>query len=124
MFLGLEHTAIASPDPQKLAQWYVDHLEFHLHHEYNGNFFVRAANGGMLEIIPSEGPAPSNKMKDPGLRHLAINVNDFDAAYAKLREQGVNFTTEPYLNGTNRMLFFTDCDGNFVHIVQRQKPLT
>jgi glyoxylase I family protein len=124
MFLGLEHTAIASPDPRKLAQWYIDHLGFHLNHEYNGNYFVRAANGAMLEIIPSEGPPPSNKMKDPGLRHLAINVNDFDAAHASLRDRGVNFLGEPYLNGTNRMLFFTDCDGNFVHLVQRQKPLT
>jgi glyoxylase I family protein len=124
MFLGLEHTAIASPDPRKLAQWYVDHLGFHLNFEYNGNYFVRAANGAMLEIIPSEGPPAENKMKDPGLRHLAINVNDFDAAYASLREQGVKFLGEPYLNGTNRMVFFTDCDGNFVHLVQRQKPLT
>ena len=124
MFLGLEHTAIASPDPRKLAQWYVDHLGFHLNFEYNGNYFVRAANGAMLEIIPSEGPPAENKMKDPGLRHLAINVNDFDAAYASLRDQGVKFLGEPYLNGTNRMVFFTDCDGNFVHLVQRQKPLT
>jgi glyoxylase I family protein len=124
MFLGLEHTAIASPDPRKLAQWYVDHLGFHLNFEYNGNYFVRAANGAMLEIIPSEGPPAENKMKDPGLRHLAINVNEFDAAYAALREQGVKFLGEPYLNGTNRMVFFTDCDGNFVHLVQRQKPLT
>src|SRR5271169_412357 len=124
MFLGLEHTAIASPDPQKLAQWYIDHLGFHLNHEYGGNYFVRAANGAMLEIIPSEGSRAENKMKDPGLRHLAINVNDFDAEHASLRAKGVNFLGEPYLNGTNRMVFFTDCDGNFVHLVQRQKPLT
>ena len=26
MYKGLEHTAIASPDPLRLAQWYVDHL--------------------------------------------------------------------------------------------------
>jgi predicted enzyme related to lactoylglutathione lyase len=78
----------------------------------------------MLEIIPSEGPPAENKMKDPGLRHLEINVNEFDAAYEALRKQGVKFLGEPYLNGTNRMVFFTDCDGNFVHLVQRQKPLT
>ena len=37
MFKGLEHTAIASPDPQKLAQWYVDHLEFTINYENDGN---------------------------------------------------------------------------------------
>ncbi len=28
MFQGLEHTAIASPNPEKLAHWYVDNLGF------------------------------------------------------------------------------------------------
>ena len=55
MFQGLEHTAIATADPEKLAQWYVDYLEFHINHRYGGNVFVRGANGSMLEIIPSEG---------------------------------------------------------------------
>jgi glyoxylase I family protein len=123
MFLGLEHTAIASPDPRRLAQWYVELLGFHLNFEGNGYYFVRAANGGMLEIIPSEGSRAENKMKDPGLRHVAINVSDFDAAWAALRDQGVNFHGEPYLNGPNRVVFFTDCDGNFVHLVQRPRPL-
>ena len=51
MFKGLEHTAIASPDPRKLAEWYRDNLEFRINFEYDGNFFVRAANGSMLEKV-------------------------------------------------------------------------
>ena len=123
MFLGLEHTAIASPSPQKLAQWYADHLGFRINFEYDGNYFVRAANGTMLEIIPSEGPQTTPKMRDPGIRHLAIAVEDFDAAYAELRGKGVNFTGEPTMNKGNRLVFFTDCDGNLVHLVAREKPL-
>lgn len=123
MFKGLEHTAIASPDPQKLAQWYVDHLEFTINFEYAGNYFVRAANGSMLEIIPSEGDRAPQKMKDPGIRHLAILVDDFDAAYQRLRQAGVQFLGEPTENKGNRLVFFADGDGNFVHLVHRQKPL-
>jgi glyoxylase I family protein len=123
MFVGLEHTAIASPSPSKLAQWYVDHLDFHINFEYDGNYFVRAKNGAMLEIIPSEGARADQKMRDEGIRHLAIEVTDFDAAHASLKAQGVNFTGEPYVNQGNRLVFFTDCDGNFVHLIQRQKPL-
>jgi glyoxylase I family protein len=123
MFKGLEHTAIASPDPQKLAQWYVDHLEFTINFQYAGNYFVRAANGSMLEIIPSEGDRAPQKMKDPGIRHLAILVDDFDAAYQRLRQAGVQFLGEPTENKGNRLVFFADGDGNFVHLVHRQQPL-
>jgi glyoxylase I family protein len=123
MFKGLEHTAIASPDPKKLAQWYVDHLEFHINFEYDGNFFVKAANGSMLEIIPSEGDRASQKMKDPGIRHLAIAVDDFDEAHKRLQGQNVHFYTEPYENQGNRLVFFADRDGNIVHLIHRQKPL-
>jgi glyoxylase I family protein len=123
MFVGLEHTAIASPSPAKLAQWYVDHLGFRINFEYDGNYFVRAANGAMLEIIPSEGARAEQKMRDEGIRHLAIQVSDFDAAHAALQAQGVNFTGQPYVNQGNRLVFFTDCDGNFVHLIQREKPL-
>ena len=123
MFKGLEHTAIASPNPEALAKWYVEHLEFHINYSYGGNFFVKAPNGSMLEIIPSEGERPSNKMRDPGIRHLAIAVDDFDVAYAELKKQGVNFVGEPLVNSGNRLVFFSDGDGNLVHLIQREKPL-
>jgi glyoxylase I family protein len=123
MFKGLEHTAIASPNPRVLAQWYVDHLNFVINFEYDGNFFVKAANGSMLEIIPSEGNRPEQKMKDPGIRHLAILVDDFDADHERLRAAGVQFLTQPVNNKGNRLVFFSDCDGNFIHLVQREKPL-
>jgi glyoxylase I family protein len=123
MFKGLEHTAIASPDPEKLARWYVDHLGFAINYTYAGNYFVKAANGTMLEIIPSEGSAAPQKMKDPGIRHLAIQVDDFDAAHAKLKQLGVTFVTEPYATQGNRLVFFADGDGNFLHLIYREKPL-
>ncbi len=123
MFKGLEHTAIASPNPQKLAQWYVDHLEFVINHTYDGNYFVKATNGSMLEIIPSEGDRAAQKMKEPGIRHLAILVEDFDAAHANLRDKGVTFLGEPVNIKGNRLVFFADGDGNFVHLVHRINPL-
>lgn len=123
MFIGLEHTAIASPNPQKLAEWYCDHLEFHINFTYDGNYFVKAKNGAMLEIIPSVGERGSNNMKDPGIRHLAISVEDFDAAYAQLKKQGVQFYGEPFNNQGNRLVFFADGDGNIVHLILREKPL-
>lgn len=123
MFKGVEHTAIASPNPKNLAQWYVDHLEFQINFEYDGNYFVKAANGTVLEIIPSEGERGTGKMKDPGIRHIAIQVDDFDAARAHLQRAGVQFLAEPTGSQGNRIVFFADGDGNFLHLIHRQKPL-
>jgi glyoxylase I family protein len=123
MFKGLEHTAIASPDPARLARWYADHLEFVINFEYDGNYFVRAANGSMLEIIPSQGERAPQTLKDPGLRHLAIMVDNFDAGYAKLKTAGVRFLGEPFENQGNRLVFFSDGDGNILHLIEREKPL-
>lgn len=124
MFKGLEHTAIASPDPKKLAQWYVDHLEFAINYTYDGNYFVRAADGTMLEIIPSQGEALPAQMKTPGLRHLAIAVDDFDAALARLKTHtDIQWVGEPFNNQGNRLVFFEDGDGNLVHLIHREKPL-
>jgi glyoxylase I family protein len=127
MFKGLEHTAIASPDPQKLAEWYVEHLGFHINYTYAGNYFVKAANGTMLEIIPSEGNrAPENMptvMKSPGIRHLAIDVDDFDHAHAELTRKNVTFLGQPFTTQGNRLAFFADLDGNILHIITRETPL-
>jgi len=123
MFKGVEHTAIASQDPRKLAQWYVDHLEFIINYEYGGNYFVKAANGTMLEIIPGKAAAAPPQFDDPGIRHLAILVDDFDAAHRQLQAAGVGFLSEPLSKQGNRLLFFADGDGNILHIIQREKPL-
>lgn len=124
MFDGVEHIAIASPDPGVLAQWYVDHLAFRAIYEYDGNHFVKASNGAVLEIIPAKGNRAEQKMYDPGIRHMAIAVKDFDSAYASLRSRGVNFLGEPYATPTgHRLVFFTDCEGNIIHLIQRAHPL-
>jgi catechol 2,3-dioxygenase-like lactoylglutathione lyase family enzyme len=123
MFQGLEHTAIASPDPKRLAEWYVQNLEFRINYTYGGNYFVRASNGTVLEIIPSEGDRAPQKLKDPGIRHLAITVDDFDAAAEELRKRGIEFLTEPIAMQGNRLIFFSDVDGNYLHLIQRPHPL-
>jgi glyoxylase I family protein len=123
LFTGLEHTAIASPEPKALAEWYVRTLGFQINFEYDGNYFVKAPNGAMLEIIPSQGEAPQTGMKTPGLRHLAVMVSDFDAAYEDLRSKSVQFLGDPFVNQGNRLAFFTDLDGNILHLISRPQPL-
>lgn len=126
MFQGIEHTAIASENPEKLAHWYVDHLGFTINYSYAGNFFVKAPNGSMLELIPADSgmkPQLAENFKNPGIRHIAIAVDDFDAALSQLKAKPVQFLGEPINNQGNRLAFFNDGDGNILHIIHRVKPL-
>lgn len=123
LFTGLEHTAIASRAPKALADWYVETLGFVINFEYDGNYFVKAPNGAMLEIIPAEGAAPETAMRTPGLRHLAVAVGNFDDAYADLKRKNVHFLGEPFNNQGNHLVFFHDLEGNILHLIQREKPL-
>jgi len=120
MFKGIEHTAIATPDPERLAQWYVEHLGFRINYRYGPFVFVKAPDGSMIEFIPSEGEVATQTMRSPGIRHLAIAVDDFDAALEALQEKGVTWVGEPRRSEEgNRLAFFEDGDGNYVHIVHR-----
>ena len=122
MYKGLEHTAIASADPEALAAWYEKYLGFPICHRYGGNVFVKAPDGTMLEIIPGDGDRPANEFKTLGIRHLAISVDDFDAAHDDLKSKGIEI--ENLVNaGGNRLAFFRDIEGNICHIIHREQTI-
>lgn len=126
MITGIEHTAIATADPMRLARWYIDHLGFTINWQppNSSTVFVRAPNGSMLEMIESHGTADGVPgMRAPGLRHLALLVDDFETAYRRLASAGVKFLTAPETVHGNSLVFFTDCDGNILHLLRRETPL-
>ena len=122
MYKGIEHTAIASPDPEALAAWYETNLDFPICHRYAGNVFVKAADGTMLEIIPSQGDRLDSGLKTPGIRHLAISVDNFDAALDDLKEKGIEIDDLIEAEG-NRLAFFRDSEGNICHIIHRDQTI-
>jgi glyoxylase I family protein len=125
MVTGIEHTAIASPDPERLARWYVDHLSFEINYKSSNSrtHFVKTPDGSMIEIIESKGEAGAPGLKDAGIRHMALTVADFPAACDKLKELGVEFIVEPTTVSGNSTVFFRDCDGNILHLLHRERPL-
>jgi catechol 2,3-dioxygenase-like lactoylglutathione lyase family enzyme len=123
MFIGIEHVAIASPDPERLAAWYRDTLDFRIVRASGRKMFLRGANEALLEILPSSGERTSNLRTDPGIRHLAIGVDDFEAACARLEARGIRFQGQPSPGSGNRMIFFEDLDGNLLHLIHRVDPM-
>jgi glyoxylase I family protein len=126
MVTGIEHVAIASPDPLRLARWYVEHLDFLINYQsaHSKTVFIKAADGSMVEIIESApGTAPTEGLNAAGLRHVALTVADFPAVYARLKEKGVRFLTDAQTTNGNSLAFFTDPDGNILHLLHRETPL-
>ena len=118
MYKGIEHTAIASPDPETLASWYEQTLNFPVDHRVGPNVFLKAPDGTMLEIIPSEGERLNTTPKTPGVCHFAVTVDDFDAALEDLRSKGVDLDDPAAILGI-RVVYFRDPEGNLLHLVRR-----
>jgi glyoxylase I family protein len=126
MITGIEHVALASPDPLRLAQWYVEHLDFVINYQpaHSKTVFIKAADGSMIEIIESApDTVPAESMNAAGLRHLALTVADFAGVYARLKKQGARFLTDAQTTNGNSLAFFTDLDGNILHLLHRETPL-
>ena len=126
MVTGIEHVAIASPDPLRLALWYVEHLDFVINYRpaSSKTVFIKAADGSMIEIIESApDTVPAAGMNPAGLRHLALTVADFAEVYARLKGEGVRFLTDAVTTQGNSLAFFADPDGNLLHLLHRETPL-
>jgi catechol 2,3-dioxygenase-like lactoylglutathione lyase family enzyme len=123
MIKGVAHVAMASADPHKLADWYVSKLDFTLFSRAETAVFIQAPNGALFEIILAEKQLPMPGMKDTGLRHIAIAVDDFEEAYRRLKHDGVSFESEPYQASGSTVAFFRDPDGNFLHLIYLPSPL-
>jgi len=123
MILGVEHFALASATPHQLAEWYVANLDFTLFSTSPGADFIQARNGALIEIVTAKRQMPEPELKDSGMRHIAIAVDDFNEAYLRLKNAGVSFATEPSEANGNKLAFFKDPEGNFIHLIHRTKAL-
>lgn len=124
MYRGMDHVAIAAQDPQGLINWYCAHLEMHVV-AHNGQdpptALLAGVGGSMIEIMPAQEVSRGEAgLFDPGLRHMALRVDDFDAAYAHLQQLGVEFVGEiGSATGGGPIVSFKDPEGNILQIVQR-----
>ena len=119
MFLGKQHhIAIISSDYAKAKEFYIDKLGFELFREVyrpEADDYLRMLRQGdtVLELfIKPDAPERVNNPEAKGLRHLAFQVEDAEAAARWLNSRGI--ATEPIredlVNG-GKFTFFKDPDG-------------
>ena len=126
MIRGIEHIALYTKNAKALADWYVEYLETKIVVDTGkGVLFIAFPDGSMLEIVenPDESTIPTS-LETPGIRHLAITVDNFECAEGKVRKAGTEIMQEPLVapNGAKTM-FFRDLDGNILHFIKRPAPL-
>lgn len=130
MFTAIDHPAIACDDVEKLAEWYCSMLGMRvIERTPQPPLAVMVGYGDTLnglttiELMPvrEPGPKPGTTTRfQPGMRHLALRVSDFDEAYAMLKSAGVEFLFEPGTAiGGGKVVSFRDPEGNELQIVER-----
>jgi glyoxylase I family protein len=124
MNIAIEHIAIPSPNPAALKDWYVRVLgarEIFNNGQNPPTLLIALPGGGWFEIYAAEGaPTDRGNNKLAGFRHIALRVDSLDAARVELVKRGVKFPeAERPAAGGGQVLFFEDCEGNLLHLVER-----
>jgi glyoxylase I family protein len=125
MNISVEHIAIPAADPIALKNWYERVLGAReiFNNGQNPPTFIIALTNVWFEIYAAEKNLPelgNNKLQ--GFRHIALRVDSIDAAKIELEKRGVKFTEQiKPAAGDGRVLFFEDCEGNLLHLVERPK---
>jgi catechol 2,3-dioxygenase-like lactoylglutathione lyase family enzyme len=95
-------------------EWMRTHLGVHPRTLIREIRFYRVGAGSNLEVFEYEaadGQTPQPRNSDIGGHHLALYVDDMDAAMATLRQRGVQFMGEPTLSAKaasgQRWVYFT-----------------
>jgi len=112
----IDHLAIAVPDVDAALVFFRDALGLKVGHtDIEPGQGVRVTcmpvGDGLVELIqpmePESGVARFLERHGPGMHHLCLEVDDLDAALARLRSHGVQLIDdEPYVNQEGRRLVF------------------
>jgi catechol 2,3-dioxygenase-like lactoylglutathione lyase family enzyme len=142
MFLGIHHTALSTPDLDRLVRFYRDLFGFEVEFDFPWDETNRAfqlthalretagrvvmiSNGAhRLEIFEYRKPAPrpdhaERANADLGLSHFCFQVSDLDKEYERLRAAGMRFQSPPVeQTPTVANCYGRDPDGNLIELIE------
>ena len=129
-FVSLDHPAIACYDVRRQVEWYCRVFDMRVIASNDREppamvigYGDSTWDGAMIELMPATepGPKPESLTRfQPGWRHVALRVSDFDAAHARLKDAGVTFITDVgEAVGGGKTILFRDPEGNELQIVER-----
>jgi catechol 2,3-dioxygenase-like lactoylglutathione lyase family enzyme len=116
--VGTHHVALFTNNFAALEQFYTQTLGFPVTKRWDDvNIIFINVGSTTIELIGRDnrtGRVPNQY----GFDHLALHVEDVDAAYAELSAAGIKFNGEPKSFQDVRIVFFNDPDGNLLELVE------
>ena len=122
----IEHWGIMARDPVSLSRWYSDALDMseYVRASDDGPVFVIDRKGGIIEFFPVQNGVSYPPDTDRKVSHIAIGVEDFDTAVARIRDAGGELAPETInIFDGGKVRFFRDPEGNWLHLVWRPASL-
>jgi catechol 2,3-dioxygenase-like lactoylglutathione lyase family enzyme len=120
MSIQLNHTIVQARDKRASAAFLATILGLEVSPDFGRFVPVAVANGVTLDYMTATDPQP---------QHYAFLVDDeeFDAAFARIQEQGLDYYAEPGGDGHGeintrwggRGVYFDDPDGHAMEILTR-----
>ena len=141
MIKTIRHTGIIVTKMERALEFYRGLLgmEVVLDREQEGEFFgklialagvrmrvvmLQAPDGNKVELFefyshPKKAPEKV-QTSDIGCSHIAVAINDLDAAYEKFSQKGIQFNCPPVVSpdGYAKVAYCHDPDGTIVELVQ------
>ena len=126
MQFSIEHIALPARDAAALRDWYIARLGAACIAPNGAEppFFIKLPGANTtFEVYAATSSTPQTEDNSlAGWRHLALRVDSIELARKELEGRGVIFNDpiKPAAGG-GRVLFFKDCEGNLLHLVDRPK---
>jgi catechol 2,3-dioxygenase-like lactoylglutathione lyase family enzyme len=121
-------TCVSVDDQAKALKFYTEKLGFILKndiplgtHRWLTVVSKEAPEGTELLLEPSEHPAVGpykSALVNDGIPAASFKVDDLKNEFEKLRQLGVEFTTEPMDAGSVRMAVLDDTCGNLIQLIE------
>jgi catechol 2,3-dioxygenase-like lactoylglutathione lyase family enzyme len=114
----LAHVCIETDDLEATESFYralglERRFEFKNQHDDLVGFYLAFGNNTFIEVIKVKQPRPEGVV-----RHFAIEVDDVDAWYQSLKQNGIDVTEKKYEGDDNWMITCRDPNGIFIELQQ------
>jgi lactoylglutathione lyase len=120
--MDILHACMNVSDADELADWYADNLDFERSWEFTSedgttrNVYVADDSGVELQLSDTEGEDEFDF--GDGWDHLAVEVDDVDAAFEEVEHHGVVQEPSDQPAAGARTAFVEDPDGHVVELIQ------